>query len=101
MTSSAASTSTYVQRISAEQAAIEARLVELDGMETIQTGLKNTKIRGEEDMNVDSPPEPPVSRTIEAKRKALSRFVRLTLSPLTELTLTDPGVGLAKRFNPS
>jgi hypothetical protein len=71
------STSTYVVRISAEQAAVEARLVELDGMETIQTGLKNTRIRGEDDMIVDTPPEPPTSRTIEAKRKALSRFVRL------------------------
>jgi len=68
------STSAYVVRISAEQAAVEARLVELDGMETIQTGLKNTRIRGEDDMVVDTPPEPPTSRTIEAKRKALSRF---------------------------
>jgi hypothetical protein len=73
---SSASTSSYVQRISAEQAALEARLVELEGMETIQTGMKNTKIRGEEDMVIDESPEPPMSRTIEAKRKALSRFVR-------------------------
>ena len=77
ITISAATTSTYVERISAEQAAVEARLIELDGMETIQTGLKNTSIRGEDDMIVDSPPEPPTSRTIEAKRKALSRFVCL------------------------
>jgi hypothetical protein len=69
-----------VERISAEQAAIEARLVELVGVESIQVGLKHTKISGEEDMNVDQPFEPPVSRTIEAKRKALSRFVRLSAS---------------------
>lgn len=27
-------------------------------------------------MNIDVPSEPPVSRTIEAKRKALAQFVR-------------------------
>lgn len=54
---------------------MESRLVELDGMETINTGLKRTVIRGENDMNVDVPREPPTSRTLEAKRKALSRFV--------------------------
>lgn len=72
-----ASTSTYVQRVQAEQAAVESRLIELDGMETINTGLKNTKIRGESDMIVDPPPEPPTSRALEAKKKALSRFVSL------------------------
>jgi hypothetical protein len=72
-----ASSSTYVQRISAEQVAVQARLVELDGMETIQTQLKSTRIFSEEDMAVDPPYEPPISRTIEAKRKALSRFVRI------------------------
>lgn len=70
-----ASTSTYVQRVLAEQAAVESRLIELDGMETINTGLKNTKIRGENDMAVDPPPEPPTSRALEAKKKALARFV--------------------------
>jgi len=73
-----ASTSTYVQRVLAEQAAVESRLVELDGMETINTGLKRTVIRGENDMNVDVPREPPTSRTLEAKRKALSRFTNTT-----------------------
>ncbi|KAF9469008.1 hypothetical protein BDZ94DRAFT_1152700 [Collybia nuda] len=76
LSSPGASTSTYAQRVSAEQVAVESRLIELDGMETINTGLKNTKIYGEGDMNVDVPPEPPVSRTLEAKRKALSQFVR-------------------------
>lgn len=71
-----ASTSTYAQRVLAEQVAIESRLVELDGMETINTGLRRTTIRGEGDMSVDGPSEPPTSRTLEAKRKALSQFVR-------------------------
>ncbi|TFK43396.1 hypothetical protein BDQ12DRAFT_674911 [Crucibulum laeve] len=74
LASPGASTSTYVQRVLAEQAAVESRLIELDGMETINTGLKKTKIIGEGDMVVDPPPEPPVSRTLEAKRKALARF---------------------------
>lgn len=76
-----ASTSTYVQRVLAEQAAVESRLIELDGMETINTGLKNTKIRGENDMIVDPPPEPPTSRTLEAKKKALARFVSRSSIP--------------------
>ncbi|KXN86400.1 hypothetical protein AN958_10262 [Leucoagaricus sp. SymC.cos] len=74
LSSPGASTSTYVQRVLAEQAAVESRLLELDGMETINTGLKNTKLRGENDMVVDPSPEPPTSRTLEAKKKALARF---------------------------
>lgn len=77
-----ASTSTYVQRVLAEQAAVESRLLELDGMEAINVGLKNTKIRGENDMVIDSPPEPPTSRTLEAKRKALAQFVCNFLSQI-------------------
>lgn len=82
MIDSGASTSTYVHRVSAEQAAIEARLVELVGVETINTGLKNTAIIGDNDMAVDRPPEPPTSRTLEAKRKALSRYVSKTIHHL-------------------
>ena len=73
--SSNASTSTYVNRVQAEQAAVESRLIELDGMETINTGLRRTMLRGEGDMVVDSPPEPTTSRAIEAKKKALAQFV--------------------------
>ncbi|KAL0949686.1 hypothetical protein HGRIS_009723 [Hohenbuehelia grisea] len=69
-----ASTSSYAQRIYIEQAAIEERLVELQGVESINTGLKRTHIRGENDMSIDGPSEPISSRTIEAKRKALSRY---------------------------
>ena len=72
---SQASTSTYAQRVLAEQAAVESRLIELDGMEAINTGLRRTVIRSEGDMSVDTAPEPPTSRTLEAKRKALSQFV--------------------------
>jgi hypothetical protein len=72
---SAPSTSTYVPRIQAEQARIEAQLVELEGVDAIQRGLKNTRLVGEDDMNVDTPPEPPASRMIEAKRNALAKFV--------------------------
>ena len=57
---------------------MESRLIELDGVETINTGLKRTTIKGEDDMNIDTPPEPPTSRTLEAKRKALSRFVEFS-----------------------
>lgn len=70
-----ASTSTYVNRVQAEQAAVESRLIELDGMETINTGLRRTMLRGEGDMAVDPPPEPTTSRAIEAKKKALAQFV--------------------------
>ncbi|KAG5637457.1 hypothetical protein H0H81_004474 [Sphagnurus paluster] len=74
LSSPGASTSTYVNRVLAQQGQVEARLIELEGMETINAGLKNAKIKGEGDMNVDLSPEPPVSRTIEAKRKALHKF---------------------------
>ncbi|KDR83592.1 hypothetical protein GALMADRAFT_235857 [Galerina marginata CBS 339.88] len=74
LSSPEASTSSYAHRVLAEQAAVESRLIELDGMETINTGLRRTTIRGEGDMSVDVPPEPPTSRTLEAKRKALSQF---------------------------
>jgi len=59
--------------VSAEQAAIEARLLELEGMENIQARLTNTKISGEDDMMVDEP-EHPISRAIDAKRRVLSRY---------------------------
>ncbi|KAF8165205.1 hypothetical protein B0H34DRAFT_688264 [Crassisporium funariophilum] len=74
LASPGASTSTYMQRVQAEQAAVASRLIELDGMETINTGLRRTAIRGEGDMLIDVPPEPATSKTLEAKRKALSQF---------------------------
>ncbi|KAF5387720.1 hypothetical protein D9615_000273 [Tricholomella constricta] len=74
LSSPGASTSTYVDRVMTQQAQVEDRLIELEGMETINIALKKTKIKGEGDMNVDTTSEPPVSRTIEAKRKALQKF---------------------------
>ncbi|EAU84909.1 hypothetical protein CC1G_00428 [Coprinopsis cinerea okayama7 len=69
-----ASTSTYVQRVSQEQRLIESRLLDVDGIEKLGTTLKKTKIKGEGDMEVDEADEPPVSRTLEAKRKALAQY---------------------------
>jgi len=59
----------------AEQTAIEARLLELEGVDIIQSTLRQTHIRGEEDMAVDPEPEPYVSPALRAKQKALSKFV--------------------------
>ncbi|KAJ3554164.1 hypothetical protein NM688_g3248 [Phlebia brevispora] len=78
----APSTSSYVQRISAEQAQIEARLVEL-GVDGIRKMLHETTIQDEaEQMNVDNSPqeqqqdpqENNVPRPIGAKLRALQNF---------------------------
>jgi hypothetical protein len=74
LNSPGATTSTYVRRISVEQSAIDRRLLELEGVDSIQAGLRNTKIAGVDDMNVDLPLELPVSRTLLAKQKALLQF---------------------------
>ena len=59
----------------AEQAKIEAQLHELEGMRDIQAGLELTHIGEDEQMCVDkAPPEP---RPIEAKLRALEKFVRV------------------------
>jgi|ERR1700722_9160456 hypothetical protein len=74
-----ASTSTRLQRISAEQKAIKDRLLDLEGMDLIQAALRNTRINGENDMKVDMtlPSDPaPLSRAMRAKQKALAHFVR-------------------------
>lgn len=80
VSNSAASTSTLIQRISAEQAAIEARLLELEGIENIQTKLRNTRISADEEMNIDGPEPHPISKAIDAKRRVLSKYV--CLSPI-------------------
>lgn len=81
MVKRAASTSALIQRVSAEQVTIEARLLELEGMENIQARLRNTKISGEDDMIVDEPAHP-ISRAIDAKRRVLSKYVGLILPTL-------------------
>ncbi|KAH8988598.1 hypothetical protein EDB92DRAFT_1871468 [Lactarius akahatsu] len=68
----APSTSTYVPRIMAEQARIEAQLLELEGMQDIQVGLELARISEDEPMRVDVAPEQP--RPIEAKLRALDKF---------------------------
>ena len=64
-----------MQRVRAEQAEIESRLLDVEGLESISFGLKRTKIKGDNDMEVDEP-EPVTSRTIEAKKRALAQYVR-------------------------
>jgi hypothetical protein len=67
-----ACTSALAERLSAEQATIEYRLLELEGVEEIRRGLKKTDINADEIMNID---QPPVPRVIDAKQRALSRYV--------------------------
>jgi len=62
--------------MSAEQTSIEARLLELEGMENIQTRLRKTRISGDDDMNIDEP-EHPISRAIDVKRRVLSKYVSI------------------------
>ncbi|KAF9263529.1 hypothetical protein L218DRAFT_864469, partial [Marasmius fiardii PR-910] len=66
-----ASTSTYAQRITAEQAAIVSQL-EIHGMDIISAGMMNTRIG--DNIQVSHAPEPPMSKAIDAKRRALARF---------------------------
>ncbi|KIO12837.1 hypothetical protein M404DRAFT_124795 [Pisolithus tinctorius Marx 270] len=72
--SSSASTSALVQRLSAEQQAISSRLLELEGIEHIRNGIKNTNINADEKMNLDPQSSP---RIIGAKQRALSRYAPL------------------------
>lgn len=67
------STSTYVQRITAEQAAIEDRLVKL-GVENIEQMLQQTYIEDEK-MNIDTDAPPPEPRPIGAKQRAIANYV--------------------------
>ncbi|KAL0070874.1 hypothetical protein AAF712_002095 [Marasmius tenuissimus] len=71
LSSPGASTSTYVQRITAEQAAIVSQL-EIHGMDVINTGMMNTRIG--EDKSTLRESQPPMSRPIGAKQRALARF---------------------------
>jgi hypothetical protein len=62
----------------AEQAKIEAQLLELEGMQDIRVGLELTHISPDDQMPVDQSPEQP--RPIEAKLRALDKFVRVSSS---------------------
>ncbi|KAJ7276281.1 hypothetical protein B0H12DRAFT_12089 [Mycena haematopus] len=75
--STSADAQSWMVRVRDEQAAVEGRLLELGmnaRMDAISTELKNTAIKGEDDMNVDPPPPEFSNPRLEAKRKALSRF---------------------------
>lgn len=82
-----------MQRISAEQAAIEDRLVEL-GVDNIQKLLNKTNLDPPDDqMHVDQPQAPPPPRPIGAKQRALAKFVRNTPVDTIILLLTLRTVG--------
>ncbi|TCD66929.1 hypothetical protein EIP91_000707 [Steccherinum ochraceum] len=78
------STSVYVQRLSAEQVAIEARLAELVGVEKIQEMLERTTISDDNGMKVDGESEPQahddrleapvISRRLETKQRILNSY---------------------------
>jgi len=67
--------------VSAEQAAIEARLLELEGMQNIQAKLKNININEGDEMNVDLS-EHPVPKAIDTKQRVLAKYVRTMSSQL-------------------
>ncbi|KAI0729367.1 hypothetical protein C8Q72DRAFT_777997 [Fomitopsis betulina] len=72
----AASTSTYAQRITEEQAQIESRLVELVSIEEIQNRLEGTQLSDPDvkmNVEVESPPVPQY-QAISAKQRALAKF---------------------------
>jgi hypothetical protein len=71
----------------AEQARIEAQLHELEGMRDIQVGLELTHISEDEQMSVDKAPEP---RPIDAKLRALEKFVRVEAFQFPPPTTTTP-----------
>jgi hypothetical protein len=70
----------------AEQAKIEAQLLELEGMQDIRIGLELTHISTDDQMHVDKSPEQP--RPIEAKLRALDKFVRVIFSPFFLLKIS-------------
>jgi hypothetical protein len=70
----------------AEQAKIEAQLLELEGMQDIRVGLELTHISTDDQMHVDKSPEQP--RPIEAKLRALDKFVRAIFSPFFLLKIS-------------
>lgn len=73
LASPGASTSTYVQRVANEQTAIEARLADIEGLRSIDAGMRGITIGSGGAMDVDKPKTPALSRTQAAKRNALSK----------------------------
>ncbi|EPT02762.1 hypothetical protein FOMPIDRAFT_1117757 [Fomitopsis schrenkii] len=76
LTEPTASTSTYAQRVAEEQARIEFRLIELVGIEEIQSRLEGTQLSDPDvkmNVEVESPPLPQY-KAISAKQRALAKF---------------------------
>lgn len=77
----------YVQRINAEQATIERRLVEL-GVDDIQKMLHDTTLNENDQMKVDGPQQQTSTpRPISAKQRALEKFVRIIKSICSPLLI--------------
>ncbi|KAF5393688.1 hypothetical protein D9757_000138 [Collybiopsis confluens] len=69
--------STYIQRINTEQQAIQELLIEVHGMEVINTGMKNARISEvvqDDGQDVEMKPESSMSKAIDAKKRALEKF---------------------------
>ncbi|GBE79753.1 predicted protein [Sparassis crispa] len=87
-----ASSSTYAQRMNAEQAAIEARLVELVGVQAIQDRLQRTKIEDDpEPMTIDASAQRPTPtyRPITAKQRALAGYLPQPNGAHSDFTLEE------------
>ncbi|KAL5527638.1 hypothetical protein ACEPAG_6439 [Sanghuangporus baumii] len=69
-----ASSSQFVARIEANQAKIRERLSELDALESIQRGMKQTTIGEETPMAVDSEPEIKVKSAVKVKKEAIAEW---------------------------
>lgn len=88
----------YIERLTAEQAAIQTQLVEVHGMEIINTGMRNAKINDDDDEHEDvdmasDAMESPMSKAIGAKQRAIAKFVGLLsihyISHLIPITIRE------------
>ncbi|KIY52341.1 hypothetical protein FISHEDRAFT_70026 [Fistulina hepatica ATCC 64428] len=69
------STASFMPRINAEQNAIQARLLELESVDKINTALHRTHLDDAQPMVIDDDDDPPASRTIEAKHRAAANYM--------------------------
>ena len=70
-----ASSSAHVAGIENRQAQIRQRLADIEGMDSIQRGLRRATISEDTRMVVDKP-ERYTSRTVQAKQQAIASWVR-------------------------
>ncbi|KAI5119907.1 hypothetical protein M0805_003711 [Coniferiporia weirii] len=68
-----ASSSSFVERLEANQAKIKARLAEIEGMESIQRRMRRATIHEDDRMAVDKP-DPYMSRTLFVKQQAVAAW---------------------------